>query len=47
MLDDEEVSPAKKQRLEFLPLDPLSVADLRAYISELHVEIRRAESTRK
>jgi uncharacterized small protein (DUF1192 family) len=44
MIEDEEVSPAKKQRLEFLPLDPLSVADLRAYISELHAEIRRAES---
>jgi uncharacterized small protein (DUF1192 family) len=44
MLDDEEVSPAKKRRLEPLFLDPLSVTDLRAYISELQAEIARAEA---
>jgi uncharacterized small protein (DUF1192 family) len=44
MLEDEEVRPAKKKRLEVLPLDPLSVADLREYISELQAEIGRAET---
>jgi uncharacterized small protein (DUF1192 family) len=44
MLDDEEVSPAKKRRLEQVLLDPLSVTDLRAYISELQTEIARAEA---
>jgi uncharacterized small protein (DUF1192 family) len=44
MLDDEEVSPAKKRRLEQALLDPLSVTDLRAYISELQTEIARAEA---
>jgi len=44
MLDDEEVSPAKKRRLEPFLLDPLSVTDLRAYISELQAEIARAEA---
>ncbi len=43
MIEDEEVRPARKGRLEMLPLDPLSVADLRSYISELQAEITRAE----
>jgi uncharacterized small protein (DUF1192 family) len=43
MIEDEEVRPARKGRLEMLPLDPLSVADLRGYISELQAEITRAE----
>ncbi len=43
MLDDEEVRPAKKKRLEPLLFDALSVTDLRAYISELQAEIARAE----
>ena len=42
MLEDEEVRPAKKKLLEALPLDPLSVADLRDYISALQAEIVRA-----
>jgi uncharacterized small protein (DUF1192 family) len=44
MLDDEEVRPAKKRRLEPVLFDPLSVTDLRAYISELQGEIARAEA---
>jgi uncharacterized small protein (DUF1192 family) len=43
MIEDEEVRPARKGRLEIFPLDPLSVADLRSYISELKAEINRAE----
>ncbi len=43
MIEDEEVRPARKGRLEILPLDPLSVADLRSYISELQAEIARVE----
>ena len=43
MIEDEEVRPARKGRLETFPLDPLSVADLRSYISELQAEIGRAE----
>ncbi len=44
MFEDEEVRPAKKGRLEAIPLDPLSVAALRAYIGELQAEIARAEA---
>jgi uncharacterized small protein (DUF1192 family) len=44
MLDDEELSPAKKHRLDLFPLDPLSVADLRDYISQLQAEIARTEA---
>jgi uncharacterized small protein (DUF1192 family) len=44
MIEDEEVEPARKNRLEILPLDPLSVADLRRYISELQGEIVRVEA---
>ncbi len=44
MIEDEEVRPARKGRLEIFPLDPLSVADLRSYISELRDEIVRAEA---
>ncbi len=44
MIEDEEVRPAKKRRLEPLLLDPLSVADLAAYIVELRAEITRAEA---
>jgi len=43
MIEDEEVRPARKSRLEILPLDPLSVADLKSYISELQREIARVE----
>jgi uncharacterized small protein (DUF1192 family) len=44
MLDDEEVRPAKKKRLEPFSLDALSIDDLRAYISELTAEIARADA---
>ncbi len=44
MIEDEEVRPARRHRLEILPLDPLSVADLQSYISELRAEITRAEA---
>jgi len=47
MIEDEEVRPGRKHRLEVLPLDPLSVADLRSYISELQAEIARAEAAIK
>jgi uncharacterized small protein (DUF1192 family) len=42
MQDDEEVNQSK--RLERPLLDPLSVRDLQAYISELRGEIARAEA---
>lgn len=44
MLEDEDVRPAKKKRLEPLQLDPLSVVDLHEYISELRAEIGRVEA---
>ena len=44
MIEDEEVRPAKPGRLEKLPLDTLSVANLRDYIAELRAEIARAEA---
>jgi uncharacterized small protein (DUF1192 family) len=44
MMEDEEVRPARKGMLATLPLDPLSVVDLRSYISELQAEILRAEA---
>ena len=43
MIEDEDVRPARKGRLDILPLDPLSVTDLRSYISELQAEIARVE----
>ena len=39
---DEDVPPAP-QRLPGIALEPLGVAELRAYIAELHAEIARAE----
>jgi uncharacterized small protein (DUF1192 family) len=44
MIEDEEVRAADKSRLEILPLDPLSVADLQSYISALRAEILRVEA---
>jgi len=49
MIEDEEARPVKTAwaaagRVEKPPLDPLSVADLRAYIAELQAEIARAEA---
>lgn len=44
MIEDEETRPAKPGRLAKLPLDALSVANLRDYIGELQAEIARAEA---
>jgi len=44
MIEEEEVRPARTGRLEKLPLDPLSVGDLRDYIAELEAEILRAKT---
>jgi uncharacterized small protein (DUF1192 family) len=43
MFDDDE-APQKPKRLPILPLDPLGVAELTAYIAELRAEIVRAEA---
>ena len=50
MWDEDEDGPKPKlRRVTAIPLDPLSVAELRDYIAELQVEIARAEAaiTRK
>ena len=44
MQDDEEIRPKKHVLVEKPPLDPLSVADLQAYIADLRAEISRAEA---
>ncbi len=44
MFEEEESIAPKRGRLEKIPLDPVSVADLRDYIKELHEEIARAEA---
>ena len=44
MIEDEETRPAKPGRLEKMPLDTLSVANLRDYIGELQAEIARVEA---
>jgi uncharacterized small protein (DUF1192 family) len=44
MNEDEEIQPKKTYLLEKPALDPLSVADLRAYIGQLRAEIARAEA---
>jgi uncharacterized small protein (DUF1192 family) len=43
-MQEDEDRPKKPSRLEKLLLDPLSVADLQAYIDELTAEIARAEA---
>lgn len=43
MIEDDEPS-RPKARLAPLPLDPLGVEELRAYIGELRGEIARAEA---
>ena len=40
----EDDEPRPKHRLAPLPLDPLGVAELHAYIAELGAEITRAEA---
>ncbi len=44
MIEEEEVRPARNGRLAQVLLDPLSVTDLRSYISELQSEIARVEA---
>ncbi len=44
MMHEEEIQPKKHVLLEKPPLDPLSVADLRDYITDLQSEITRAEA---
>ncbi len=39
----EEEDPAPPRRVPLLPLDPMGVAELQAYIAELQGEIARAE----
>jgi uncharacterized small protein (DUF1192 family) len=41
---DEDEPRARPQRLAKLPLDPLGVAELEAYIEELRAEIARCET---
>ena len=40
----DEDAPRPAPRLQALPLDPLGVAELQAYIAELRAEIGRAEA---
>jgi uncharacterized small protein (DUF1192 family) len=44
MLNDEESRPKKQVFIDQRLLDPLSVADLNAYIDALRAEIARAEA---
>jgi uncharacterized small protein (DUF1192 family) len=44
MTDDDDAPPPKPQRLTKLPLDRLSVEELRFYIDELKDEIARVEA---
>jgi uncharacterized small protein (DUF1192 family) len=44
MLEDEEIRPKKHSLIDKPLLDPLSVADLRAYIDDLRAEIARTEA---
>ncbi len=39
----EEEEPAPPRRVPLLPLDPMGVEELQAYIAELQAEIARAE----
>ena len=43
-MQDEDVPPRRKSRLEPLPLETLGVAELNAYIEELRGEIARVEA---
>jgi len=44
MHEDDDVPNKPKTRLQPLMLDPLGVAELRAYIEELRAEIGRVEA---
>ncbi len=44
MRDDDDAPPKPRSRLEKLPLDPLGVEELAAYIDELKQEIARVEA---
>jgi len=43
-MEDDDLPRPRKRWLEPIPLDPLSVEDLREYIAALHAEIARAEA---
>jgi uncharacterized small protein (DUF1192 family) len=43
-MEDDDVPPRKRPRLERIPLDLLGIEELRAYISELKDEIARVEA---
>jgi uncharacterized small protein (DUF1192 family) len=43
-MEDEDEPRPRRSRIERIPLDPLGVEELRAYIGELKGEIARAEA---
>ncbi len=44
MVDDDEALAKKRRRVEKIPLDGLSIGDLRDYIGEMQAEIGRVEA---
>ena len=44
MLEDEDLPPRKRRRLERLVLDTIGIEELRDYIVELREEIERVEA---
>lgn len=44
MFDEDLPSPARPARLQAVPLDRLSIADLEEYLGELRAEIARVEA---
>lgn len=44
MIADDDLPRPRPARLVALPLDPLGVTELQAYIAELRAEIARAEA---
>lgn len=44
MWDDEDLPKPPRRRLDPQPLDPLGIAEIRAYIAELQAEIARADA---
>jgi uncharacterized small protein (DUF1192 family) len=43
-MEEEDLLPRKRPRLERIPLDMLGIEELRAYIGELKEEIARVEA---
>ena len=43
-MEDDDLPPRKRPRLERIPLDLLGIEELRAYIGELKEEIARVEA---